>query len=57
MYYKKKIKRDILSTGGSNTLKDYVPFFDDDENVLNIAYALEGAMEYKNQIAKEVKHD
>ena len=27
----------------------------DDENVLNIAYALEGAMEYKNQIAKEVK--
>ena len=29
----------------------------DDENVLNIAYALEGAMEYKNQIAKEVKHD
>ena len=29
----------------------------DDENVLNIAYALEGTMEYKNQIAKEVKHD
>lgn len=27
----------------------------DDQNVLNIAYALEGAMEYKNQIAKEVK--
>lgn len=27
----------------------------DDENVLNIAYALESAMEYKNQIAKEVK--
>ena len=27
----------------------------DDENVLNIAYALEGTMEYKNQIAKEVK--
>ena len=27
----------------------------DDENVLNIAYALEGAMEYKNQIAKEDK--
>ena len=25
----------------------------DDENVLNIAYALEGAMDYKNQIAKE----
>ncbi len=29
----------------------------DDANVLNIAYALESAMEYKNQIAKEVKHD
>lgn len=27
----------------------------DDENVLNIAYAIESAMEYKNQIAKEVK--
>ena len=27
----------------------------DDANVLNIAYALEGAMEYKNQLAKEVK--
>lgn len=27
----------------------------DDENVLNIAYAFENAMEYKNQIAKEVK--
>lgn len=27
----------------------------DDQNVLNIAYALEDAMEYKNQIAKEVK--
>jgi len=27
----------------------------DDENVLNIAYALEGAMDYKNQIAKEVE--
>ena len=27
----------------------------DDANVLNIAYALEGTMEYKNQIAKEVK--
>ena len=25
----------------------------DDENVLNIAYALEGAMNYKNQLAKE----
>ena len=29
----------------------------DDENVLNIAYALESSMEYKNQIAKEVSHD
>ena len=29
----------------------------DDCNVLNIAYALESAMDYKNQIAKEVKHD
>ena len=29
----------------------------DDANVLNIAYALESAMDYKNQIAKEVKHD
>lgn len=27
----------------------------DDENVLNIAYALESSMEYKGQIAKEVK--
>lgn len=27
----------------------------DDSNVLNIAYALENVMEYKNQIAKEVK--
>ena len=27
----------------------------DDENVLNIAYALENSMEYKNQIAKEVE--
>ena len=26
----------------------------DDENVLNIAYALQNAMEYKNQVAKEV---
>ena len=26
----------------------------DDENVLNIAYALEGKMDYKNQLAKEV---
>ena len=29
----------------------------DDANVLNIAYALEGTMGYKNQIAKEVSHD
>ncbi len=29
----------------------------DDENVLNIAYALEEKMPYKNQIAKEVQHD
>ncbi len=29
----------------------------DDCNVLNIAYALESAMDYKNQIAKEVRHD
>jgi len=29
----------------------------DDVNVLNIAYALESAMEYKNQIAKEVSHE
>jgi aspartyl-tRNA(Asn)/glutamyl-tRNA(Gln) amidotransferase subunit A len=28
-----------------------------DEDVLNIAYALENAMNYKGQIAKEVKHD
>ena len=27
----------------------------DDQNVLNIAYALEAKMDYKNQIAKEVK--
>ncbi len=27
----------------------------DDQNVLNIAYALESKMEYKNQLAKEVK--
>ena len=27
----------------------------DDSNVLNIAYAIEGTMPYKNQIAKEVK--
>ena len=27
----------------------------DDENILNIAYALESAMDYKGQIAKEVK--
>lgn len=29
----------------------------DDANVLNIAYALESAMEYKNQVAKEVEHE
>ena len=29
----------------------------DDINVLNIANALESKMPYKNQIAKEVKHD
>ncbi len=29
----------------------------DDENVLNIAYAIESAMPYKNQIAKEVSHE
>ncbi len=29
----------------------------DDENVLNIAYALEQAMDYHDQIAKEVSHD
>ena len=29
----------------------------DDANVLNIAYALESKMPYKNQIAKEVNHD
>ncbi len=29
----------------------------DDENVLNIAYAIEGTMNYKGQIAKEVHHD
>ena len=28
----------------------------DDINVLNIAYALESAMEYKGQIAKEVNN-
>ncbi len=29
----------------------------DDANVLNIAYALESTMEYKNQVAKEVSHE
>ena len=29
----------------------------DDANVLNIAYALESTMNYKNQIAKEVTHE
>ena len=28
----------------------------DDANILNIAYALEKEMPYKNQIAKEVSH-
>ena len=39
-----------LPVGLSITGKCY-----DDVNVLNIAYALENSMEYKNQIAKEVK--
>ena len=29
----------------------------DDANILNIAYAIESTMNYKNQIAKEVNHD
>lgn len=29
----------------------------DDENILNIAYAIENTLNYKNQIAKEVSHD
>ena len=29
----------------------------DDQNVLNIAYALESVMPYKNQIAKEVNYE
>ena len=29
----------------------------DDCNVLNIAYAIESTMNYKGQIAKEVRHD
>ena len=29
----------------------------DDANILNIAYAIESTMSYKNQIAKEVDHD
>jgi len=29
----------------------------DDENILNIAYAIEQSLGYANQIAKEVKHD
>ena len=29
----------------------------DDENILNIAYAIEKELGYANQIAKEVKHD
>ena len=41
---------DNLPVGINITGKCY-----DDINVLNIAYALESAMDYKNQIAKEVK--
>lgn len=41
---------DDLPVGLNITGKCY-----DDTNVLNIAYALESKMEYKNQIAKEVK--
>ena len=40
---------DAIHTG------DGVMCYYDDENVLNIAYAFENAMEYKNQIAKEMK--
>ena len=29
----------------------------DDENILNIAYAIENKWNYKNQIAKEVQND
>lgn len=29
----------------------------DDENILNIAYAIESTMNYKNQIAREVNHE
>ena len=42
---------DNLPVGINITGKCY-----DDVNVLNIAYALESEMEYKNQIAKEVKN-
>ena len=41
---------DNLPVGVNITGKCY-----DDENVLNIAYALESSMDYKGQIAKEVK--
>lgn len=41
---------DNLPVGLNITGKCY-----DDENVLNLAYALENAMNYKNQIAKEVE--
>ena len=42
---------DNLPVGVNITGKCY-----DDINVLNIAYALESSMQYKNQIAKEVSH-
>lgn len=42
---------DELPVGLNLTGKCY-----DDENILNIAYALESKMNYKNQIAKEVHH-
>ena len=43
---------DNLPVGLNITGKCY-----DDANILNIAYALENSMPYKNQIAKEVNHD
>lgn len=43
---------DNLPVGLNITGKCY-----DDANVLNIAYALENTMNYKNQIAKEVNHE
>ena len=48
--------KEAVSEDESNTTQNK-NFFDkvkDDINVLNIAYALESNMEYKNQIAKEV---